>query len=151
LRLSEFNEDQRQLRDAVSKFVKEEIIPKAGHYDKTMEYPWDLVKKSHANGFMNLCVPAAYGGLGMDLVGNVIVSEQIGYGCTGIGTALLANDLAATPLVIAANDDIKKRFLSRIIEEPIVVSYAVTEPGCGSDVAGAKTRAEKKGNLLTIN
>lgn len=56
----------------------------------------------------------------MDLVSNVLVSEAIGYGCTGIGTALMANDLASTPLVLCANDDIKKRFLTRLVEEPIM-------------------------------
>lgn len=65
----------------------------------------------------------------MDLVSNVIVSEAIAYGCSGIGTAILGNDLASTPLIVAANDDIKKRYLTRLIEEPIVASYCVTEPG----------------------
>lgn len=58
--------------------------------------------------------------MGLDLVSNVILCESIGYGCTGIGTAIMANDLAATPLMIAASNDIKKRFLTRLTEEPIM-------------------------------
>jgi acyl-CoA dehydrogenase len=112
-----------------------------------MEYPWPIIKKAHANGFMNLDIPSEYGGMDLDLVSNVIVSEGIAYGCSGIGTAILGNDLASTPLVLCANDDIKKRYLTRLIEEPIVVSYCVSEPGAGSDVAGVKTRAEKKGGI----
>ncbi|KAH7728835.1 putative medium-chain specific acyl-CoA dehydrogenase [Aphelenchoides avenae] len=147
----ELSDEQRQLQDAVKKFVKEEIIPVAAQYDRTMEYPWAVIKKAHANGFMNLDIPTECGGLDMDLVSNVLVSEAIGYGCTGIGTALMANDLASTPLVLCANDDIKKRFLTRLVEEPIMASYCVTEPGAGSDVAAAKTRAEKKGDEWVIN
>ncbi|KAI6191784.1 hypothetical protein M3Y97_00265500 [Aphelenchoides bicaudatus] len=147
----EFNDEQRQLRDAVMKFAKEEIIPVAAEYDKTMEFPWPVIKKAHENGFMNVDVPTQYGGLDMDLVSNVIISEAFGYGCTGIGTALLANDLASSPVILCGNDDVKKRFLTRLIEEPIVVSYCVTEPGAGSDVAGAKTRAEKKGDEYILN
>lgn len=56
----------------------------------------------------------------MDLVSNVIISENIGYGCTGIGTAIMGNDLASTPLILCGNDDVKKRFLSRLIEEPLM-------------------------------
>jgi acyl-CoA dehydrogenase len=147
----DLTDDQRQLQDAVKRFVKEEIIPVAGKYDKTMEFPWEVVRKAHANGFMNLDIATEYGGLDLDLVSNVLVSEAVGYGCTGIGTALMANDLASTPLILSASDDIKKRFLTRLVEEPIMASYCVTEPGAGSDVAGAKTRAEKKGDEWVIN
>lgn len=60
-------------------------------------------------------------------------------------------DLASTPLILCGSDDVKKRFLKRLVEEPLVVSYAVTEPGAGSDVAGIKTRAEKKGDEWILN
>lgn len=56
----------------------------------------------------------------MDLLSNVLISEAIGYGCTGIGTAILGNDLAATPIVIGASDEIKKKYLGRLIDEPIM-------------------------------
>ena len=56
----------------------------------------------------------------MDLVSNVLISEAIGYGCTGIGTAILGNDLAATPLILCASDEIKKKFLTRLIDEPLM-------------------------------
>lgn len=57
----ELSDEQRQLQDAVKKFVKEEIIPVAAHYDRTMEYPWEVIKKAHANGFMNLDIPTECG------------------------------------------------------------------------------------------
>lgn len=60
---TEFTDEQKQLRDAVRKFVKEEIIPVAAEYDKSMEFPWPIVKKAHANGFLNLDVPSEYGNI----------------------------------------------------------------------------------------
>ncbi|KAL3097436.1 hypothetical protein niasHS_003884 [Heterodera schachtii] len=147
----EFTEEQKQLQAAVKKFTQDEIIPKASHYDKTMEFPWEVIKKAHANGFMNVDIPSDCGGLDLELVSNVLISEVIGYGCTGIGTAILGNDLAATPLVIGAKEEVKKKFLSRLIDEPIMASYCVTEPGAGSDVAALKTKAEKKGDEWVIN
>jgi len=81
----------------------------------------------------------------------VLVGEALSYGCTGISTAILANGLAEAPVILAANDDIKKRYLTRMTEEPIAAAYCVTEPGAGSDVAGTKTKAEKKGDEWVIN
>ncbi|GMT04883.1 hypothetical protein PENTCL1PPCAC_27057, partial [Pristionchus entomophagus] len=143
--------EQEELRTTVRKFVQEEVIPVAGHYDKTMEYPWEVIKKAHAIGLINTDIPAAYGGLELDMISNTIIAEEIGYGCTGIGVACIVNDLAETPLIIAANDDIKKRFLGRMADAPVMAAYCVTEPIAGSDVAGIKTKCVKKGDEYIIN
>jgi len=57
----DFSSEQKQLQQAVGKFTAEEIIPKAAHYDQTMKFPWEIIKKAHANGFMNVDIPAEYG------------------------------------------------------------------------------------------
>jgi acyl-CoA dehydrogenase len=57
----ELSEQQQQFREAALKFSKEVIAPRAAEYDKSMEFPWDLVKQAHANGFMNPSIPTAYG------------------------------------------------------------------------------------------
>jgi len=62
-----------------------------------------------------------------------------------------ANDLAQVPVILAGNEFQKKKYLGRCVEEPISVSYGVTEPGAGSDVAGIKTVAVKKGNKWILN
>jgi acyl-CoA dehydrogenase len=66
-------------------------------------------------------------------------------------TAIEANGLAAAPVILAGNDAQKKEYLGRLTAEPIAASYAVTEPGAGSDVAGLKTRAKKVGDEWVIN
>ncbi|CAB3400632.1 unnamed protein product [Caenorhabditis bovis] len=145
------SQDHIELRNNLRKFVAEEVTPVAADYDKSMEYPWPVLKKAHAQGYLCMDIPEAYGGLGLDMLSNVILSEEFAYGCSGIATAILANDLAQTPLILCANDDIKKRFLPRMVEEPLVAAYGVTEPGAGSDVAGIKTKCEKKGDEYIIN
>ncbi len=84
-----------------------------------------------------------------------MVAEKISYGCSGIGTALEANGLGSMPIMLAGNEEQKNKYLTRLIEEPILCAYCVTEPGAGSDVAGIKTRAEKKvkydGTILKFN
>ena len=87
----------------------------------------------------------------MDLVSEVIIAEAISYGCLGIMMCFLANDLCIFPLLFHGDEFVKKKFLTRLIEEPLMCAYCVTEPGAGSDVAGVRTRAEKKGDEYIIN
>merc|ERR1719188_1628315 len=118
-------------------FTKNEIIPTAAQYDASGEYPWEILKKAHAAGLMNLHIPQEYGGMGLGTLDGCLITEKMAYGCTGMMTA--------------GNEDQKKKYLGRLIDEPLMCAYGVTEPGAGSDVSGIKTRAEKKGDEWVIN
>lgn len=132
-------------------FARDSILPVAAEYDRTMEYPWPVLREAHSLGLMNTHIPAEYGGAELGLMDCALVSEAIAYGCTGIQTAMEANGLAEAPLIVAASHEIKKKYLGRMTEEPLMAAYCVTEPGAGSDVAGIKTKAEKKGDRWVIN
>lgn len=132
-------------------FTKNEIIPNAAHYDSTGEYPWPILKKAHETGLMNLHIPQEYGGMGIGTLDGCMITEKMAYGCTGIMTAIEANGLGSMPVMIAGNHEQKKKYLTRLIEEPLMCAYGVTEPGAGSDVSGVKTKAEKKGDDWVIN
>lgn len=58
---ADFTADQKELRSTVRKFVADEIIPVAGKYDKSMEYPWEIIKKAHPLGLLNVDIPQEYG------------------------------------------------------------------------------------------
>merc|ERR1712211_182487 len=131
--------------------TKNEIIPVAPHYDRTGEYPWPVLKKAHETGLMNLHIPQEYGGMGLGTLDGCLITEKMAYGCTGIMTAIEANGLGSMPVMIAGNHEQKKKYLGRLIEEPLMCAYGVTEPGAGSDVSGVKTKAEKKGDEWVIN
>lgn len=100
---------------------------------------------------MNTHIPTEYGGLGLHALDGVIVAEELAYACTGVMTAIEANSLAEAPVLVAGSDAQKKKYLGRMTEAPIQAAYCVTEPGAGSDVAGAKTKAVKKGDKWVIN
>jgi len=143
--------EQQEYLDLAEQFTRNEIIPHAPHYDQTGEYPWDILKKAHATGLMNLHIPQEYGGMGLGTLDGCLITEKMAYGCTGIMTAIEANGLGSMPVMIAGNEDQKKKYLGRLIDEPLMCAYGVTEPGAGSDVSGIKTRAEKKGDEWVIN
>lgn len=98
------------------------IIPRAAEYDRTGAYPWDIFKGLWELGLINLHIPKEVGGLGLGCVEGVVIAEELAYGCTGISTAVSANDLAEAPLILAANDAIKKKYLGRMTEEPLAAA-----------------------------
>jgi len=147
----QLNETQRDLQQLVRKFTKEEIIPKAAEYDRTMEYPWEIIKKAWGLGILNGLVPEKYGGPGLGVLEYCLIAEELAYGCSGIRTAMMNPGLASSPVLLAGSEEQKKKYVGRLTEEPIMASYAVTEPGAGSDVGGIKTTAVKKGDEWVIN
>ena len=144
-------EEQQMLRDMAREFTRREIIPNAMHHDETGEFPVDICRKAWENGLLNLHIGEDYGGLGLGVLESAIVCEETGFGCSGITTAMEANNLAESPLIVAASDDLKRRFLAPMTEEFKMAAYCVTEPGAGSDVSGIKTTAVKQGAKYILN
>ncbi|XP_047040703.1 probable medium-chain specific acyl-CoA dehydrogenase, mitochondrial isoform X4 [Helicoverpa zea] len=91
------------------------------------------------------------GGMGLGVFETSLIAEEMAFGCAGITAAVTVSSIGQMPVIIAGNKEQQKKYLGRLVEEPIVAAYCVTEPGAGSDVAGVKTRAEKKGDEWVIN
>ncbi|MBL8788604.1 MAG: acyl-CoA dehydrogenase family protein [Deltaproteobacteria bacterium] len=145
------SEDQRQIQALARDFAKKEIVPVAAHHDETGDFPVEVVKKAWEAGLVNTKIPAEYGGLGLGVFESAIIAEELGFGCTGITTAIEGNNLAEAPLIVAGSDEVKKRFLAPMIDEFKMAAYCVTEPGAGSDVAGIRTTAVKRGDHYILN
>lgn len=144
-------DEQKEYQALAREFTQKEIAPKAAYYDETTEYPRDIINKAFAVGLMNSHIPEEYGGLGLGVLEGCLIGEEISAGCTAIGTAMEANMLAAAPVIVAGNDDQKKRFLTPLTESPLLAAYCVTEPAAGSDVQGIKTMAKQVGDEYIIN
>jgi len=147
----QLSDDQKEFQNLARTFVANEIIPVAADYDKSMEFPQAVFTKAWELGLVNPHIPESCGGMGLDCVSGVVIAEEMAYGCTGIMTVMEANGLATAPVLVAGTEEQQKKFLGRLADEPIQASYCVTEPGAGSDVAGGKTTAVKKGDDWVIN
>ncbi|XP_051556174.1 medium-chain specific acyl-CoA dehydrogenase, mitochondrial isoform X2 [Myxocyprinus asiaticus] len=147
----ELTDQQKEFQELARKFAREEIIPAAPAYDKSGEYPFPLIKRAWELGLMNGHIPEDCGGMGLGIFDACLITEELAYGCTGVQTAIEANSLGQMPVIIAGNDAQRKKYLGRMTEEPLMCAYCVTEPGAGSDVAGIKTRAVKKGDEYVIS
>src|SRR5512142_876476 len=91
-------EEQRELRRLAREFADREIRPKEAEYDEKMQHPADVIAKAHEVGLMNLHIPEEYGGLGLGAFDGMLVGEELNWGCSGMGTSILANGLGAGPV-----------------------------------------------------
>jgi len=147
----ELTDQQKEFQELSRRFAREEIVPVAAAYDKSGEYPFPVIKRAWELGLMNSHIPEEYGGMGLSIFDACLITEELAYGCTGVQTAIEANSLGQMPVIIAGNDEQKKKYLGRMTEEPLMCAYGVTEPGAGSDVAGLKTKAVKMGDEYVVN
>lgn len=140
------SDEHKALIDTAKRFAKERIIPVAADCDRESKFPHDVFKAAWEIGLVNPGIPEAYGGAGMGELENALITEQLAYGCTGIQTSITANQLALTPIKLGGSEEQKKKYLGMLTSEPIMASYATSEPDAGSDVAGLKTKFKKVGD-----
>ena len=143
--------DQQAMIDTAREFARKEMMPKAAEFDLSMDYPWDIIKKAHAAGLLNLSLKEEHGGLGVGSLVQSMVVEELAYGCSAMATAMTANDLALGPILVAANKAQIEEFITPMVNEPKMVAYCVTEPGAGSDVAGIRSTCKKDGDGYILN
>jgi butyryl-CoA dehydrogenase len=111
----------------------------------------DTVKKMFDLGLLTIGIPAEYGGIGLNHLGQNIVAEEISRGDAGIAVVMLASaSLASDPVLVAANDEQKKHFYG-ILNEGGLAAFCLTEPGAGSDAAGLSTKCVKDGDYYVLN
>ena len=144
-------EEQVALQKMTRDFAQNEMAPLAAEYDESGEFPWPIIKKAHALGLVNITIPEDYGGMGGTAIEECIVAEELFAGCAGMGTSMLANNLAVTPIILAGTHEQKQRFLEPLADEPLMAAFCLTEPGAGSDVANLRTVVIKDGDDYILN
>ncbi len=103
-------DEQKALRDTVHEFAENEIRPVAREYDEKGEFAWDIVRKAARLELTYSGVPEEYGGPGLGMLDNVIVIEELGWGCVGIASAIALNQIAILPILLAGNEEQKKEY-----------------------------------------
>src|SRR5919199_4195548 len=135
------SDEQRALRELAHEFAEREIRPVAAEYDEHSTHPADVIAKAHGVGLMNPHIPEELGGAGLPAFDGMLIGEELSWGCSGIATSIIANILGALPVLLAGTDEQKRTWLSPLLDEPILCSFALTEPNPGSDGPGVRTTA----------
>ncbi|MBB6015421.1 acyl-CoA dehydrogenase [Deinococcus radiopugnans ATCC 19172] len=144
------NDEARQLQQLARTFAGREIIPQAAELDRAKAFPQAIYDQALALGLLNLTVPEEYGGAGLGCLALTLVTEELCRGCVGVGAALSINSLAADAIIHHGSEEQKQWVLPRLVAGELA-SYAATEPGGGSDVAGLQTRAVRDGDEYVLS
>ncbi len=144
-------DEQKDIRQLAHDFAEKEIRPVAPELDRDSTFPHEIIQKAWEVGLMNSHVPEEYGGPGLDYLTGCLIEEEIGWGCSGVGTSLTCNGLASAPVMLGGSEEIKREYLGLLTEEPKLASFCLTEPDAGSDVSGMRTTAVRKGDKYVIN
>ncbi|MFY9264616.1 MAG: acyl-CoA dehydrogenase family protein [Solirubrobacterales bacterium] len=147
----ELSDEQKMLQETARSFAENEIRTVAEEHDRDSTFPREVINKAWELGLMNTTIPEEYGGPGLDYLSGCIIEEELSWGCSGIATSIFANGLASAPVELGGSDEIKRKYLAPLLEEPKLAAFCLTEPDAGSDVSGMKTTAVKQGDKYVIN
>jgi butyryl-CoA dehydrogenase len=145
-------EEQEAIKELARTIADEEIRPVAAEYDVSGEFPWPIVKKMAEVDLFATLVPEEYGGFGGTMTMNmVLVTEELSKACGGIALSYAGTALGVLPILIAANDEQRERFLPDVATGNRLCAFAITEPQAGSDAGGIRTTAIKDGDHYVLN
>jgi alkylation response protein AidB-like acyl-CoA dehydrogenase len=144
-------DDQRMICDLARKIARERVAPNAARYDDAEEYPEDSIRALIESGLYGIWVPEAYGGTAMGALALALVCEEVAAACASTGTQYLDQALGGIPIVLAGTEEQKKRFLPALATGERLCAYSLSEPGAGSDAAGLRTTAVRRGDHYVLN
>jgi alkylation response protein AidB-like acyl-CoA dehydrogenase len=145
-------EEQEQLRKEVRVFAEREIAPHVSEWDEKSEFPHAVVKKLGEMGLLGVIFPEELGGAGMGYVEYVLAIEELSRVDGSVGIIVAAhNSLCTNHIMLGGNDEQRKRWIPKLASGQWLGSWGLTEPGSGSDAAGARTTAVKRGDKWVLN
>jgi alkylation response protein AidB-like acyl-CoA dehydrogenase len=145
------SEEHEALRESVRALADDKIAPRAAEVDRTSEFPWDVYEALVKADLQAVHIPEAYGGADADAIATVIVIEEVARACASSSLIPAVNKLGTVPLLIAASEEVKARYLAPVARGEAMFSYALSEPEAGSDAAAMKTRAVRSADGYVLN
>lgn len=146
----ELTEEMRMLTDMAYKFATQEFEPVSLECDEEEKYTPEIRKKAGENGLVGAWVPEEYGGAGVGILGNTIISEQVSRVDMGIGLNVVASGFGCENILFFGTEEQKQEYLPPMCAGDTVSAGAYTEPNAGTDVAGYRTKAVKDGDDYVI-
>ena len=145
-------ETHRMLLDAVSRFVRERLIPAENEVAETDAIPHDIVAAMRDIGLFGLTVPEEYGGFGLTMEEEVDVTFELTRASPAFRSIMGTNNgIGSQGIVIDGTPEQKQRWLPRLASGELIGSFALTEPGSGSDAASLTTTARLDGDAYIVN
>lgn len=147
----DLTDELKMLKEMARKFGQTEIAPIAHEYDVEEKYTPEIRKKAADNGLVGAWIPEEYGGAGVGILGNAIITEELTRVDMGIGLNVVSASFGSEAILFYGNEEQKKTYLPPLTRGEKVSAGAFTEPDAGTDVAGYRTKAVKDGDDFVIS
>jgi butyryl-CoA dehydrogenase len=147
-----FGEQHLQVREMVRQFARDEVAPVAAKHDADATFPWENIRKMGELGLLGIPWPEELGGAGLDLISYMIVIMELAKVDASHGLTVSAHTtLGTSPIVRFGTDAQKRRYVPLLAAGRVLGGFGLTEPDAGSDAAGTKTTAVRKGDRYVVN
>lgn len=145
-------ETMNVLLDTLSRFVRERLVPAENEVAENDEIPSDIVAEMRELGLFGLCIPEEYDGLGLTMEEEVLVAFEIAKASPAFRSLIGTNNgIGSQGLIVDGTEEQKRDYLPRLASGELIASFALTEPGSGSDAASLRTSARRDGDFYVIN
>lgn len=151
--MSQFDltDDQRTIQDLARKFTADAITPHAAEWDEKSVFPKNTIKASAELGFGAIYVSEEAGGIGLGRLEAALIMEAMAYGDAATSAFISIHNMAAWMIDRFGSATVKGKYLPDLVTMDRIASYALTEPGSGSDAAALKTTARRDGEHYVLN
>lgn len=147
----QLTDDQLAIQDMARKFTADRITPFAAQWDEEHHFPRDVVQAAGELGFGAIYVSEESGGIALGRLEAALIMEAMAYGCPATSAYISIHNMASWMIDRFGGPDVKARFLPKLVSMENIASYALTEPGSGSDAAALKTTAILDGDHYVLN
>ena len=144
-------EELEEFRTLVREIAEDKIAPRAAEIDRTDEWPDDLYDVLVQNELTGVGYPEEFGGSGGGSLAFGVLVEELSRVSAGLALAPAVSKLGVIPLTLAGTEDQRRQMIEGIVRGQVLMSYALTEPGAGSDAASLSTRYERDGDEFVLN
>jgi alkylation response protein AidB-like acyl-CoA dehydrogenase len=145
-------EDQQALRREIREFAAREIAPNVLRWDEASEFPHEVVKQLGQMGLLGVIFPPELGGAGLGYVDYMLAIEELSAVDGSIGIIVAAhNSLCTNHIFLAGNDAQRAQYIPKLASGQWLGAWGLTEPGSGSDAAGARTTATRSAGGWLLN
>jgi alkylation response protein AidB-like acyl-CoA dehydrogenase len=149
--ISRLSEDEQTLIEAIRELALERVAPRAAEIDHTGEFPWDMKELLAQQDILAMPFPTEYGGVGASELAIVMTIEELSRHCATTALLLAVQQLGATPILLAGNEQQKRKYLPRLASGEWMAAFGLTEAGSGSDAAAMRTMAVRRGDRYILN
>ena len=147
----QLTEDQRAIQEMAQRFTADNITPHAADWDEAHHFPRDVIRQTGELGFGAIYVSEESGGIALGRLEAALIMEAMAYGCPATSAFISIHNMTAWMIDSFGGQDLKDRYLPDLVTMDKLASYALTEPGSGSDAAALKTTAKRDGTHYVLN